>query len=121
MQRLFKGTLKMAVFWDVAPCSVVEIDRRFRRGLIALMMKAVSTSETSVNFYQRIRHNIPEESHLHTRLRENLNCHKRKNCFQLADTSKPLSIPHLINPFDAAFYSLKSAFFFLGFYRYYIF
>jgi hypothetical protein len=31
---LFKGSdislLKMTVFWDVAPCSVVEIDRRFR-------------------------------------------------------------------------------------------
>jgi hypothetical protein len=23
-------SLKMAVFWDVAPCSLVDIDRRFR-------------------------------------------------------------------------------------------
>jgi hypothetical protein len=31
---------------------------------IALMMDAVSTSETSVNFYQTTRRNIPENSHL---------------------------------------------------------
>jgi hypothetical protein len=23
-------TVKMAVFWDIAPCSLVEVDRRFR-------------------------------------------------------------------------------------------
>jgi hypothetical protein len=32
--------------------------------LIALMMEAVSISETSVNFYQTTRRNIPEDSHL---------------------------------------------------------
>jgi hypothetical protein len=31
-----------------------------------------STSETSVNFYQTTRRNIPEDSHLHTHRRENL-------------------------------------------------
>jgi hypothetical protein len=31
----------------------------------ALMMDTVSTSETSVNFYQATRRNIPEESNLH--------------------------------------------------------
>jgi hypothetical protein len=30
---------------------------------ITLMMEAVSTSETSVNFYQTTRSNIPEDSH----------------------------------------------------------
>jgi hypothetical protein len=33
--------------------------------IIALMMDAVSTSETSVNFYQSTRCNNPEDSHLH--------------------------------------------------------
>jgi hypothetical protein len=28
------------------------------------MMEAVSTSETSVSFYETTRHNIPEDSHL---------------------------------------------------------
>jgi hypothetical protein len=30
------------------------------------MMEAVSTPETSVNFYETTRRNIPEDSHLHT-------------------------------------------------------
>jgi hypothetical protein len=54
------------VFWDVAPCSLVEVFHQ------ALMMEAVSTYETSVNFYQTTRRNIPEDSHLHTRHQENL-------------------------------------------------
>jgi hypothetical protein len=31
----------------------------------ALMIEAVSTSETSVNFYQTTRRNTPEDSHLY--------------------------------------------------------
>jgi hypothetical protein len=42
------------------------------RSLIAVMMEATSTSETSVNFYQTTRRNNPEDSHLHNRRRENL-------------------------------------------------
>jgi hypothetical protein len=34
--------------------------------VIALMMEAVRTSETSVNLYQTTRHNIPDDSHLQT-------------------------------------------------------
>jgi hypothetical protein len=33
---------------------------------IALMMEAVSISETSVNFYKTTQHSIPEDSHLHS-------------------------------------------------------
>jgi hypothetical protein len=40
-----------------------------------LMMEATSTSETSVNFYQTTRRYNPEDSHLHTRRRENLKSH----------------------------------------------
>jgi hypothetical protein len=39
---------------------------------IILMMKAVNTSETSVNLYQTTRRNIPEDIHLRNRRRENL-------------------------------------------------
>jgi hypothetical protein len=49
----------MAVFWVVAPCSLVEVYQRFRgpcclhhQLLIVLMMEAARTSETLVNFYQ---------------------------------------------------------------------
>jgi hypothetical protein len=53
----------MTVFWDVAPSSLAEIDRHFR-GACSLMMAAVSTSETSINFYETTRRNIPEDGHL---------------------------------------------------------
>jgi hypothetical protein len=43
--------------------------------LIALMMQAASTSETSVSFYQITRRNNPEDSQLHTRRREDLKSH----------------------------------------------
>jgi hypothetical protein len=39
------------------------------------MMDAASTSETSANFYQTTRRYNPEDSHLHTRRRENLKSH----------------------------------------------
>jgi hypothetical protein len=42
--------MKMTAFWDSMPCILAEIDRRFR----SLMMEAVSSSETSVNFYEPI-------------------------------------------------------------------
>jgi hypothetical protein len=41
----------------------------------ALMMEAVSTSETPVNFYKTTRCNIPDDSHLHTSRRDNLKSH----------------------------------------------
>jgi hypothetical protein len=64
---------KMAVFWVVAPCSLVEVYQRFRGPcclhhqlglLIALMMEAARTSETLVNFYQITRRYNPEDNHL---------------------------------------------------------
>jgi hypothetical protein len=69
----------MTVFWDVLPCSLVEVHRRFR-GVCCLhqgtlMMEAASTSETSESFYQTTWRNIPEDSHLHTRRCEILKSH----------------------------------------------
>jgi hypothetical protein len=61
--------MKMAIFWDVAPCSLA----------IALMMEAISTSETSVSqsaSIYRLHGNIPEDSHIHTCRRENLKSHQ---------------------------------------------
>jgi hypothetical protein len=69
--------LKMSVFWDVARCSLVEFtdvsETLAASGTRATMiMEAAGASKTSVNFYQTTRFNIPEESDLHTRRRENL-------------------------------------------------
>jgi hypothetical protein len=43
--------------------------------MITLIIEAASTSEMWVTFYQTTRHNIPEDSHLRTRRRENLEYH----------------------------------------------
>jgi hypothetical protein len=47
----------MTVFWDVAACTLVEFDRCFKsvycpnhQTIVALMMGAVSISETLLNF-----------------------------------------------------------------------
>jgi hypothetical protein len=69
--------LKLSIYED--DCSLVEVYRRFKGACClhcqALMMAAASTSETSVNIFQTTRRNDPEDSHLHTRRRENLKSH----------------------------------------------
>jgi hypothetical protein len=69
--RKCHSTMKMAVFWYGAPCNLAEVYRRFRSAC-CLQHQAASTSEKSVNYYQNTRRNVPEDSHLHTRRRENL-------------------------------------------------
>jgi hypothetical protein len=49
------ASIKMTDCWDIAPNSLIETDCPGD----ALMMEAVSTSETSVNFYQTTWCNIP--------------------------------------------------------------
>jgi hypothetical protein len=56
-QVLTGASNKTAVFWVVGPCSLEE-------HLIALIVEAASSSETSVNFYQTTRRSNPEDSHL---------------------------------------------------------
>jgi hypothetical protein len=72
--------MKMAVFWVVAPCSLVEVYQRFtgpcylhyHHGATTqkmmdddqMMMEVATTSETLVNFYQTTRRYNPEDSHL---------------------------------------------------------
>jgi hypothetical protein len=72
-QALMAANMKKTVFLDVPPCSLEETDlRTFQNclllpSLIALMMEAISTSETSINFYETTRRNIPEDGHLQNR------------------------------------------------------
>jgi hypothetical protein len=44
------------------------------------MMETASTSDTLVNFYQTARRYNPEDSHLHTRRRENLKSYYIHKC-----------------------------------------
>jgi hypothetical protein len=60
--------LKMTIFWDVAPYSLVEIYRRFRGAycihdqciVISLIIEAASTCETLVNFYHATQRDMPK-------------------------------------------------------------
>jgi hypothetical protein len=62
--RLHLNVMKMAVFWVVAPYSLVEVYRRFR-GACCIHHEGddrlLSTSETSFNFSQTPRRNNPED------------------------------------------------------------
>jgi hypothetical protein len=62
---------KMAVFWVVTPCSLVEVYQRFR-GPCCLHHQGDSSFETLVNFYQTTWRYNPEDRHLRTNRRENL-------------------------------------------------
>jgi hypothetical protein len=77
------ANMKMAVFWIVAPCSLVKVYGRF--GCACFLHHQGDegsthrpdngkerTSELSVNVYQTTGCNNPEESHLYTRRHENL-------------------------------------------------
>jgi hypothetical protein len=71
----------MTFFWDVAPCSLVEVYRRFREAYCLSLRGddgpedgAVITSKTSANFYETTRRKVPEDDHLHILRRED-KCH----------------------------------------------
>jgi hypothetical protein len=90
----------MAVFWVIALCSLLDVYRRLQRAcclhhqplglLVALMMEAASASEMPVNFYQTTRRNDTEDSHLHTRRRENLRSHNLRK-FEIFKRNKQLN------------------------------
>jgi hypothetical protein len=75
-QQLYFGTShplrrvvkKVAVFWVVAPCGLVEVYRRFRGRccllLVSLIMESAKTTETFMNLHQTTRRNSPTDSHL---------------------------------------------------------
>jgi hypothetical protein len=67
-QILTVTSMKMTAFWDIAPCNLTEVDRRFRDVycpiVMTLIMEAVRTSETSVYFKETTRRCIPEDCYL---------------------------------------------------------
>jgi hypothetical protein len=79
-QQSCSHLLKMTVFWDVAPTSLVEIDRRFRNAYCRHYQ-----SDESV-LYQTAQRNIPEDNHLHT-------CRRESSCSSLSrEVSRMLSL-----------------------------
>jgi hypothetical protein len=75
----FIDTLR-SVYWDSVPCSLVDVKRCLTgayylhdQGLIiTLIIEAVHTSVTAVNFYETTQNNITEHCLLHTHHCESL-------------------------------------------------
>jgi hypothetical protein len=55
--------------------ALTDVSQELAASVIAMMMLAVSFSETSVNLCQSTRRNIPQDSHLHTRRSDDLKSH----------------------------------------------
>jgi hypothetical protein len=57
--------MKIDVFWDVVPCSLVDIYKRFREAycLHHPHSEAENSYETRVSIYQTTQSYIPENSH----------------------------------------------------------
>jgi hypothetical protein len=62
-QILTAMNMKVAVIWNDAPFSLIDIDQRFRA---AYCLHHQVASETSVSIHQTTRRNIPDDSHLRT-------------------------------------------------------
>jgi hypothetical protein len=58
--------MMMTIFWDVTSCSLVEVNQRFRNACCR---------HHQGDYRQTTRRNMPEDSHLHIRHRENLISH----------------------------------------------
>jgi hypothetical protein len=66
------ASMKVSAFWDIAPCSVVEIHRRLEAPNASIfrvtkeIRETVNTSESSVYFYKTTWRKIPERCYLYT-------------------------------------------------------
>jgi hypothetical protein len=87
-------------FWDIAPCSLVEIDRCFRGEYCfhhrSDMTEALHTSETSVYFNETTRRYIPESCHLQPNTYTILSINNKDPLFTIVTH---LSCPHYPSPF----------------------
>jgi hypothetical protein len=105
--------MEMTAFWDIASCSLVGVDRRFREGFClhhqgniwALMsvMEAVCTSETSFIFNENKWRYIPESCHLQNEINEEIksslnsaNTCLHLSCFRLVSTILKIRIHYTI-------------------------
>jgi hypothetical protein len=64
----------MIAFWDIAPCSLVVVDRRFRR---SYCLYQGSDGGSTVYYNETTRRNTPQGYHRHTRRCENLESHNK--------------------------------------------
>jgi hypothetical protein len=66
----------MTAFWDMAPCSLTEVDWCFTRVYCLSDYEVSNTIKTMVYFLETTYCHIPEGCHLHSCCRENMKYHK---------------------------------------------
>jgi hypothetical protein len=76
-----------------------DVSEVFAASIIALMRDEANTFETSVNFYQTTRRNNLEDSHIHTRRRQNL----KSQLFSLDNFKIAEGLGGPLNNFTACF------------------
>lgn len=64
-------TMKISVFWDVAPCSAVDCNSSVPT------MDAPHSSETSIIIWLAVRRHLPEDSDIQRKLLETSSCIKQ--------------------------------------------
>jgi hypothetical protein len=77
---------KMALFWNVAPYSLVDSDWHFRG--VVWWRRQASNSETSVNIYNITWNKTTEDSHLHIYHQGKLKSHRIQCYVKKYTTSK---------------------------------
>jgi hypothetical protein len=70
--------MKVTAFWDIAPCSLVAVDRRFE-GVCCLHHQ---------DYFNSTVHYIPQGCHLLTRDRENLKSHIHFNVLSSVEVTE---------------------------------
>jgi NADPH-dependent 7-cyano-7-deazaguanine reductase QueF len=58
-----ENQLRKCLLLRVVSFQLTNVSEELTPSIIRAMMEAANTSETSVNFYQTTRRNIPEDSH----------------------------------------------------------
>jgi hypothetical protein len=86
ISALTAARMKWTVFWDAAPCRLVQVYLRsevLAARIITSLMEAAGTSEMYVNLYQTIRRNNPEDSHLQKKTVSGLRLEESWSCIQV--------------------------------------
>jgi hypothetical protein len=82
--------MKTTAFWNTAPGSLLEVDRRFRgptASIITLMMEAICTYETSVYFNYTTQRYTPEQN----KKIPSAYCHITSSAFRLNNAKMKLT------------------------------
>jgi hypothetical protein len=89
LELLTAVTRKITVYWDVTPCCLINMYRRFKENLW-IITEAGGSSETFVRIHQTVRHHRPENDLIHnhkTYLQHDASVTLRQHAFYVGSSS----------------------------------